>query len=925
MSSPPSSSHTHTRTQSRSLREKRAGVPLLLSSFPVPPSHIPASFPLSPLSASSSSCYFTPLTTPLSANTNIPASASTSSTAALLHAALTAQNPPPCAPPVLPLPPVPGPSPLSDQETVLFLSAARARRVSKLSSASSRRSSLASSIHSASTPGLSPSASVTPAETRSLRSYSSNGSLKIPAPRYGGQEKSVGAEERICEEETEELTRVELDDIPSSHAHDRQSDEEENSLELSSPPLLRRLRHSVHDSISEIDMRDLPPLQEDVDIIERVRVPAVEGLPHRRSLGRALGFSATHERSSSQDSSVIWPPPTSRFSLTQLGFSPTHERGSSQGSSVIWPPTSRPLVQRIDTDKALPPLPPPSPSRSPSSSPSPTPAPAPAPEMRAESPDIKTILASTPRPRRKSSGSYISTRSLERTRSRAGVSAPALRRHMSEGVPGSRGRRTWGEDMTRRGSERGRRSRMPAMPPLPLPRGMSEFGMLDGEKGGGEGSGSEEEGRASGSDTDSSIDIHTPLPNLMLRDGLLSPNSKLLPHASPVGQVGAGERPGSHLSVASSVGSIMTKSGLYKDGRDTVQRRRRHRDGKLLRGGIGLTTGLGWSDSEDEGAPSPLTHQISAGLLRSSPSSLRSSQSHPSSRVTSSASLDTLEDDWHHVESARLSFPLDSPSEQRSARMLASSLNSMPSLGKMGAALRSPLKYVNEREEVGAQASSSSSVSAIPTTAARHTLPKARVGKEPASEVDETSDFGPAMRSRVASGGASSVHGSLRTPFTPSVKPLQVPRPLKLPQDQSRVRRPQDGTGPIRSVLSTGSVGSSSISNSTSSSGIVRPAERTRMQSLPQYSSSRHGHVPVRPSAITDPVVHTAPPTTSRFGATASAVSSPAQRPQPRIGTGMTYRTSGSSGLRPTMMRMPSSTRLAAAAASHNADVGVAF
>jgi hypothetical protein len=40
----------------------------------------------------------------------------------------------------------------------------------------------------------------------------------------------------------------------------------------------------------------------------------------------------------------------------------------------------------------------------------------------------------------------------------------------------------------------------------------------------------------------------------------------------------------------------MTKSGLIKDERDTVTRRVRHRDGKLLRGGIGLTTGLGWSD-----------------------------------------------------------------------------------------------------------------------------------------------------------------------------------------------------------------------------------------------------------------------------------------------------------------------------------------
>ena len=44
------------------------------------------------------------------------------------------------------------------------------------------------------------------------------------------------------------------------------------------------------------------------------------------------------------------------------------------------------------------------------------------------------------------------------------------------------------------------------------------------------------------------------------------------------------------------LGSVMTKSGIIKDERDTLTRRVRHRDGKLLRGGIGLTTGLGWSD-----------------------------------------------------------------------------------------------------------------------------------------------------------------------------------------------------------------------------------------------------------------------------------------------------------------------------------------
>lgn len=42
--------------------------------------------------------------------------------------------------------------------------------------------------------------------------------------------------------------------------------------------------------------------------------------------------------------------------------------------------------------------------------------------------------------------------------------------------------------------------------------------------------------------------------------------------------------------------STRIKSGVLKDERDTPMRRVRHRDNKLLRGGIGLTTGLGWSD-----------------------------------------------------------------------------------------------------------------------------------------------------------------------------------------------------------------------------------------------------------------------------------------------------------------------------------------
>ena len=99
----------------------------------------------------------------------------------------------------------------------------------------------------------------------------------------------------------------------------------------------------------------------------------------------------------------------------------------------------------------------------------------------------------------------------------------------------------------------------------------------------------------------------------MLRHGLLSPHSKLLPQVDSRAATPLDGRPGSIMSVVSNgeyfiretlflallkylLGSVMTKSGLIKDERDTVTRRVRHRDGKLLRGGIGLTTGLGWSD-----------------------------------------------------------------------------------------------------------------------------------------------------------------------------------------------------------------------------------------------------------------------------------------------------------------------------------------
>ncbi|THU82792.1 hypothetical protein K435DRAFT_784499 [Dendrothele bispora CBS 962.96] len=90
------------------------------------------------------------------------------------------------------------------------------------------------------------------------------------------------------------------------------------------------------------------------------------------------------------------------------------------------------------------------------------------------------------------------------------------------------------------------------------------------------------------------------------------------------GGSGGDERPGSVASMASKADSVMTKSGIFKDARDTPSRRLRHKDGRLLRGGLGLTTGLGWSDSEDEDAPSPFTRRVSSAITLSRKSSLAS-------------------------------------------------------------------------------------------------------------------------------------------------------------------------------------------------------------------------------------------------------------------------------------------------------------
>ncbi|KAF9806366.1 hypothetical protein IEO21_08700 [Rhodonia placenta] len=391
----------------------------------------------------------------------------------------------------------------------------------------------------------------------------------------------------------------------------------------------------------------------------------------------------------------------------------------------------------------------------------------------------------------------------------------------------------------------------------------------------------------SGSDTDSSIDIHTPLPNLMLRHGLLSPNSKLLPQASRVGTPSlANGRPGSLLSVASIADSVMTKSGLYKDGRDTAKRRHRHRDGKLLRGGIGLTTGLGWSDSEDEGAPSPLTHQLSANALKrkATPSAFRSP--HPLSRIGSATSLSALAKDGRPRELSRSPFP---------SRTSVSSLRSTSSAGRLAAGT---LGYIHEREETLDSTSSASSASV--------SMPVTPVGYD-----------GP---------GPSPILGSRNG------RTMQRPKldaGLAFMGRSSGIRHARDGAyQPTLSASSMGSIGSMRSLERPRVSGELQRLSRSVLSGVPRSGvpSTTHSTPAPRSVSMTAHTPTRQPVRTTSLPQRGAPASSPEIKQKPRTGTGMVYRSSSASAPAPraSMMRMPSSSRLRAAA-NLNAEVGIAL
>ncbi|KAG5222559.1 60s acidic ribosomal protein [Salix suchowensis] len=230
---------------------------------------------------------------------------------------------------------------------------------------------------------------------------------------------------------------------------------------------------------------------------------------------------------------------------------------------------------------------------------------------RSSSPEIGEILASTPRPARSKSrprvGQSGGSKSAPGSRRGSAANSASISRSTSvasaASMPKSLSRsasRSTTSTASVLSASTSRTSRSTGGGVLDFEA--DEFGFIGGV-GAYMSDGEDEDGAGS----DSSLDLHTPLPHLMVKHGMLSPNSKLLPAGMSTFVTSFGDAGGSttHLSTTNSPANASTSkgkggkgagNGLLKDERDTVKRRTRHRDGSLLRGGIGLTTGLGWSD-----------------------------------------------------------------------------------------------------------------------------------------------------------------------------------------------------------------------------------------------------------------------------------------------------------------------------------------
>jgi hypothetical protein len=429
-----------------------SSVPVILNEFPVPPSYIPQ---------------------------NISSSL---------------QNPPPSRPPSLPLPPIPGPSPLSEQDLFHITAATRSRRASRIST-SSRSSSLRESIISVASASSGPSLIPATAQPSSRQrtgsvastSTSSNGSLSVPLPSYVSTRVansdhsksppiSVAINPAILEDDEffsvdpveHVLTRTSLADIPRA---------------TPSPLPYPGHRPALHnESISSIDMRDLPALQDDdtTDLDSQAHVIHVQ-------MRAARSKSSTHKlrvrQAVSQTRRKSSPTGGQDHERTPSTTQRHRDRNSLRDANREHP--AIPAIPRLDRSD------------------------------RASSPDIATFIAATPRSRRRSETSSARSRSRSQSRPRAPKSLPGSRRTSAVArsslfsLPDEFGRR-----QSEVSASLASRSLLPYdnMPGdddgLWNDDSFEDYGVLIG--GGGDFPSVPDEEDAG--ESDSSIDLHTPLP-----------------------------------------------------------------------------------------------------------------------------------------------------------------------------------------------------------------------------------------------------------------------------------------------------------------------------------------------------------------------------------------------------------------------------
>ncbi|KAJ4473641.1 hypothetical protein J3R30DRAFT_703717 [Lentinula aciculospora] len=389
----------------------------------------------------------------------------------------------------------------------------------------------------------------------------------------------------------------------------------------------------------------------------------------------------------------------------------------------------------------------------------------------------------------------------------------------------------------------------------------------------------------------------------MLRHGLLSPNSKLLPASTSVDSLASltidngtsgGARPGSMMSMISNA-SIQTKSGLFKDTRDTSSRRLRHKDGRLLKGGIGLTTGLGWSDSEDEGAPSALTRRLSSLNVSRNPSSTSLVNSRMRSKsygnLRASASMPLVSRQSTSTRSSTFSYSSRSNynplSRSYSSRTLDTDLDEVDEISEFGEAnlghgkkenapplLRSAKRSV-VKGEPGSLRSSSSTFSmktSISHLTSGEKTPK-NIGNRFARSVSEASTHSSTSTSGIA--GSMSRYGTDELAvLTPSSTASSLEMPLTPKDDDSLEGTPTpslagrsqlniDKMLPSLPNPKTGSIRRPSGSSSIRKSSLKKPSE------LSSYSTHSF------PSIASDTNISSTPSSSSVNSTSHAATTSP--------------------------------------------------